>query len=52
MQELGKRYGAGEISAEEYQQKIFELSFENAMRLIRNEYKSGVKEMISLNKFP
>ena len=51
-QELAKRYSAGEISAEEYSQTVFELSMENAMRLIRNEYKPMVTEMISLNKFP
>ncbi|MFX1442370.1 MAG: SIR2 family protein [Promethearchaeota archaeon] len=52
MQELGKRYSTGELSVEEYQQKIFDLSFENAMRLIRNEYKAGVRELFSQNKFP
>ncbi|KKL97981.1 hypothetical protein LCGC14_1828980, partial [marine sediment metagenome] len=52
MQELGERYGVGKISNEEYQQKIFEFSMKNAMQLIRNEYKSGIKKMLSLNKFP
>lgn len=52
MQELGKKYAAGEISVEEYSQKIFELSLENALRLIRNEYKPKVRELISQNKFP
>ncbi len=50
--ELGQKYGAGEITLEEYQKKIFELSMENAMRFIRNEYKPGVREIISLNKYP
>ncbi len=50
--EFSQKMSSGEISAEEYQQKVFEISIENAMRMIRNSYKPGIREMIRTNKFP
>ncbi|MFX0071550.1 MAG: SIR2 family protein [Candidatus Hermodarchaeota archaeon] len=52
MQELSKKYSAGEITGEQYSKMIFSLSLENSLGLIRNEYKPKVREMISTNKFP
>ncbi|TXT58570.1 MAG: hypothetical protein BAJALOKI1v1_1610008 [Promethearchaeota archaeon] len=52
MQELSKQYSEGKISLEEYQQKIFEFSFNSALNYIRNEFKPKVREIIEQNRFP
>jgi hypothetical protein len=52
MGELTQKYNSGELNLQDYQTKIFELSIENMMRSIRNEYKPRIREMIRNNKFP
>ncbi len=52
MTELSQKYSEGKLSLEEYQQKIFELTMESVMSLIRNDYKPQIREIINNNEFP
>ncbi|MBN1802643.1 MAG: SIR2 family protein [Candidatus Lokiarchaeota archaeon] len=52
MTELSQNFNEGKLSLEEYQQKIFEFTMENAMMLIRNDYKPRIRELIKNNEFP
>ena len=52
MQELGQKYSKGEIKLEDYQKQIYELTMENMLRGIKNEFKPGIQQMIKTNKYP
>ncbi len=52
MVELSQKYSKGEIKIEDYQKQMFEITKENLLRGIKNEYKHGIKQMINENKYP